>query len=125
MKEAAFEPISESKRKVIEKLLEPQFVGVEELRQQVPSLLVKQCDENGSIQLKAESSICSRVQDGPVAEARYPDANTNDTNGVCVNVLLHVKNGRLWMLEIYKDDSSRVLSQPEPNKLDSFSRLSH
>jgi hypothetical protein len=40
-------------------------------------------------------------------EASYPDAD-----GVIVHVLLHIIEGRLDELEVYREDSGRVLVPP-------------
>lgn len=123
MKETEYRALSKLERKVIEKLLELNFAGRDELKRQIPDLLAKRIDDNGSLRLTVQSCIRSKIKGGPVAEARYPDTNTDATNRAQVNLLLHVKEGKLWMLEIYKDDSTPVLKQPNPNKFRLFSRL--
>jgi len=124
MKELEFRPLSDSEESTLIKLFEINFIGRETLMQQLPGLLAKQIDENGSLQFQVQSAVLSKVKNGPVIEARYPDANTNETNTAHVNILLHVKDGKISMLEVFKDDSSRIFRPPTSvSKFELFTRL--
>jgi len=103
---------------VITKLLEQDFPGNESLLEQVNNSLVTVIDENGS--LKFEVKIASKAN----VEKRIPvEAELTDVDGMTAHFLLHVVDGKLFELEIYKDDSSRLLHWPEPKELHVF-RLS-
>ena len=50
--------------------------------------------------------------------ARIPvEAEAQDRDGTMIHYLLHVVDGWMNELEVYKDDSSRVLRQAEPEDL--------
>lgn len=122
MKEIVFRPLSEFEKLLLEKLFELDFVGREELRQQFSGLLAKHIDDNGSLEFKVHSSTVAPIEKVVIAEARCPDSDTDEKHPVHVNILLHVKDGKLWMLEIYKDDSSPILRRPNPNEFILFTR---
>lgn len=117
-----FRPLTSEERRILEKLLSLDFVGRKELMQQLPGLLVrdKKVDNEGSIEFEVNSNVRAPVG-GMVAEGRCPDINTSEANPAYINLLLHVRDGRLWLLEFYKDDSSQILQRPDPEKLDLFS----
>lgn len=52
------------------------------------------------------------VQERVVAEGYYSDEDTGSHDGPQVHVLLHVMEGRLAELEIYKDDGSPIRKGP-------------
>ncbi|HEY5943618.1 MAG TPA: hypothetical protein VIT89_12265 [Solirubrobacterales bacterium] len=79
-------------------LLRQEFPGRQALREQVSSLAVAPIDVEGSLRLEAE---------GPRAEVRERvpvEAMVEDVDGVTIHVLLHVVDGLMSELEIYKDD---------------------
>jgi hypothetical protein len=116
-------PPSPLEQDVILKLLSLDFVGSKELVEQLDDLTVWQVDENGSLLMEVGSPINAIGIDGVVAEAIYRDLDTSESNPIRVNILLHVKQGRLWMLEIYKDDGSRIGKKPIPEEFALFTRL--
>lgn len=122
MKDTNFRPLSKLERKIIKRLFDLDFLGREELLQQFSDLKVKQIDDNGSLRFQVRSSVVSPIQRGPVVEARYCDSDATEINRVCVNILLHVKDGKMWMLEIYKDNSSPVLRKPRLDELELFTQ---
>ena len=71
-----------------------------------------QIDEGGSLQFSIEALSSAPVLERIPVEAEYMDAD-----GITVHVLLHVVDGKLLELEIYKDDSSLVLIPPQASKL--------
>jgi hypothetical protein len=124
MKNPELRPLSDADRELLRKLFKIDFAGRSELLQQIPTLLTKTIDENGSLLFQVPSSILSPAKTGPVVEARYADANTGEDNPAHVNILLHVKDGKLSMLEIFKDDSSRILKKPsDVVEFDLFTRF--
>jgi hypothetical protein len=55
-------------------------------------------------------------------EAWYLDVNSKPLDGPFVRILLHVLDGKLSELEIYKDDSSPVIKkEPKLTELTLFS----
>jgi hypothetical protein len=103
---------------VIERLLEKPFRGRDELRSQISRSRVKACeydDQYGSIEFEVEGSPEAKVtQRVPV------DARANDSDGVPVEFLLHVVDGVVRELEIYKADGSPILKHPAASDLEVF-----
>jgi hypothetical protein len=101
------------------------FPGRDELLQQLASLTVREIDEEGSLELKVDSSIVAAVQERIATEARYLDSICDNDNLPFVHLdnlpfvhlLLHVVNGRMVELERYKDDGSPILRPPQPDEL--------
>lgn len=113
MDESSLRSLTAEEQAVLNRLLEADFPGKKALSEQLAVAKVRQIDENGSLRFV--------IPRGPKAEVkgRVPvEAEALDTDGLPIYVLLHVVNGVLWELEIYKADSSRVLSPPSPEKLD-------
>ena len=109
---------------ILKKLLEVKFAGRDKLVQQLLGLQAKSIDAEGSLQLLVAADIKAAINRGVVAEARFADLDTQGEAGAHVNILLHVNDGKLSMLEIYKDDHSKILKRPNPNELHVFSQLS-
>lgn len=110
---ASYRPLTDWERRVILRLLmERPFAGREELLIQLDGVVAKPIDEDGSVSLQ-----CSRPVKASVI-ARIPvEAEAQDRDGMMIRYLLHVVDGLLNELEVYKDDSSRVLRQAEPEDL--------
>lgn len=79
-------------------------MGSAELRQQLSTTLGSTLDENGSLRLAASGGPLAHMVRLIPVEAEFADLD-----GVIVHVLLHVVNGRLHELEIYREDSGEVL----------------
>jgi hypothetical protein len=41
----------------------------------------------------------------------------DDADGIPIYLLLHVVERKLWELEIYKADGSKIMNRPTPKKL--------
>ena len=93
-------------------LLAAPFSGRDDLLAQVENATARSVDEDGSIRLKClparKASVRSRI---PV------EGDAEDTDGIVIHYLLHVVDGAIDELEVYKDDSSRVLRQAEPEEV--------
>lgn len=48
------------------------------------------------------------------------EAWSQDSDGINIDVLLHVVNGRVKELEIYKADLSQIRQLPDPGKFEVF-----
>jgi hypothetical protein len=83
------------------------FEGASVLAGQLATTLVTTLDENGSLRLHPGDTIPAVVRRRIPVEASYPDAD-----GVVVHVLVHVIDGRLNELEVYREDSGSVLIPP-------------
>lgn len=98
---------SAAERELLQRLLDVDFQGAEALSQQLVKALVEPIDPNGNLRLRpveaTPATVCRRI---PV-EATYADAD-----GVIVHVLIHVMEGVLKELEVYREDSGDVLVLP-------------
>jgi len=105
--DSTFRPLKTHERELLKKLLEPEFPGRDELRNQLNSVTAKQVFEDGTLDLQCDPSPPAPVK------SRVPTEGTCvDSDGVEIHVLLHVKDGAMSELEIFKDDGSLVLNPP-------------
>lgn len=89
---------------LLARLVGAPFEGASALAGQLATTLVTTLDENGSLRLHPGDTMRAVVSRRIPVEASYPDAD-----GMVVHVLLHVIDGRLYELEVYREDSGRVL----------------
>jgi hypothetical protein len=92
---------------LLERLLQAEFPGRDELAPMVRSVLVKTIDEYGGLELRTEVS-----GEAPVVKRIPVEAEAKDEDGFGIHALLHVVGGRPVELEIYKDDGSIVKRMP-------------
>lgn len=100
-------PPSAAERELIQRLLDVDFQGGEALRQQLVNTLVEPIDRDGSLRLRPVEATPAAVSRRIPVEATYVDAD-----GVVVHVLIHVIEGVLKELEVYREDSGDVLVAP-------------
>jgi Domain of unknown function (DUF6984) len=95
-----------ARRRLLELLVKSQFPGVRELRDQLGECDSSTIDANGSLRLTV-------ARDLPAAAvlSRVPvEGVWLDGDGVRAHALLHVVDGRLHELEIFRDDSGHLRS---------------
>lgn len=108
-----YRPLSDWERRVILRLLlAAPFAGRDELVSQVDKATARTVDEDGSIGLQ-----CSLTAKACVMTRIPVEGEAQDTDGTTIHYLLHVVDGTLSELEVYKDDSSRVLRQVDPEEV--------
>jgi hypothetical protein len=105
--ESDFRKPTDVERSLLERLLEAEFPGRDELAPMVRNLLVKTIDEDGGLELRSEIN-----GEAPVVKRVPVEAEARDDDGFRVHALLHVVGGRPVELEIYKDDGSTVKRMP-------------
>jgi hypothetical protein len=108
---AEWRSLSFAEQEMLRRLLATEFPGKNELLVQAKSASVKDLDDEGSIALDPGANV-------PLAgvERRIPvEAEFEDIDGTSVHVLLHVVDGRMNELEIYREDSAPLLSDPTSN----------
>lgn len=110
--ETDFRPLSESEKQLLERMLDDAFPGRDELRRQLDSVTAKRINENGSLDLKVSSGPVAQVPRRVPTEAWCPD-----TDGMMIRLLLHVVEGTMYGLEIYKDDGSKIVRPPTASSL--------
>ena len=105
--EEQFREPTSLERALLQRLLEAEFPGREQLAPMVQDMLVRRIDETGSLELK------SQINGTAAVVKRIPvEAEAKDGDGVTIHVLLHIVEGRPVELEIFKDDSSAVMRMP-------------
>ncbi len=108
-----YRQLSTWETRLILRLLEPAFSGQEVLRAQVGEALGRPIDENGSLDLQSGLDTKALVM------KRVPsEGSATDRDGTTIHYLLHVVDGAIQELEVYKDDSSKVLEHPEPEAVE-------
>jgi hypothetical protein len=103
----SFRPLSIREFQLLKRLLEPEFPGSHELRQQLKSVTAKTIDDDGGLALQ-----CSPSPSAPVGGRVPTEGECADADGMGIHVLLHVVNGVMNELEVFREDSSRVLRPP-------------
>jgi hypothetical protein len=114
---AAFRALTRTETAVLEKLLEHRFPGRDALYHQLAGLRAKEIDANGSLRFQVTANTTTPIRRSVVAEVRYPDLDTKNESDPHVNILLHVLDGKLSIMEIYKDDGSTIMRRPDPSLL--------
>jgi Domain of unknown function (DUF6984) len=111
--DSGFREVDLRERGLLEKLLELEFPGREELRAQLDYLTAKQAAEDGTLLLRCSSGRPAVTQFRVAAEALC-----KDEDGGQLSVLLHVdQQGFLHMLEIIKYDGSTIVRPPSAHDL--------
>lgn len=96
-------------------LLSADFPGRNAVAEQVAVASVRAIDNNGSLEFApSDKSLAEVVRRIPV------EAELDDGDGVTIHVLLHVVDGLLRELEVYRDDSGRVQRALVPDDLASW-----
>ncbi|MBI3764882.1 MAG: hypothetical protein HY277_00060 [Ignavibacteriales bacterium] len=93
-------------------LLKDPFPGRDQILSQIGSCKVKEIDFNGSLQFNIF------VDETVDSEKRIPvEGEAEDIDAVIIHFLLHVINGKLVELEIYRDDSAHIIRKPKPEEI--------
>lgn len=78
----------------------------------LPHAQVRRIDANGSLAFRVVGPACVRIIERVPVEGEAPDVD-----GVPVHVLLHVVDGRLAELELYRNDLGTVVEFPTAAQL--------
>lgn len=116
---SCYRALTSWEKRLIQRLLSSPFPGRDALVAQVEDVVVSPMhedgtplDENGSLYLRTSSPERASVK------ARVPtEGEARDTDGIMIHYLLHVVEGRIDQLEIFKEDLSRVSRQAEPEEV--------
>jgi hypothetical protein len=107
-----YRAVDEWERGLVERLLQESFPGAAELRAQFQGARARTIDDEGSLEFESQTGDAAPVR------RRIPiEAEATDTDGVVVHFLVHVVDGRLRELEIFKEDGSAVVTQFRPSDL--------
>jgi hypothetical protein len=108
----AFRHLTAREQGIIDRLLEKAFPGRDEICEQIKQCLVRTIDEDKSLGFLVAENVQSQVK------RRIPvEAELQDADGVLIHILLHVVDGKVKELEIYKEDGSSIIENPDPSKL--------
>jgi uncharacterized protein DUF6984 len=99
--------LTDQERLVLDRLLSKGFSGRDELVAQLQSAMVRPIDDEGSLKIRASGPQAPVKRRVPV-EGCYFDNETADNFGPAINLLVHVIDGMLDELEVYKDDGSEI-----------------
>jgi hypothetical protein len=108
-----FRQLDTRERGLIEKLLEAEFPGRDELRTQLFSVTAKQIEEDGTLSLRCDSGLPALGRYRLVAEGTCKDADGGD-----MSVMLHLNDqGFMSILEIIKYEPSPIINPPSAREL--------
>jgi hypothetical protein len=108
---------SPGERRLLERLLSVDFHGVAELLAQLRVVRVRTIPDYAESHASLEFLV---PDDAPVAPTRVripTEASYRDSDGVDVHLLLHVVDGRMSELEVYKDDGTEIAEGPAVARL--------
>ena len=111
-----FREMTQKERSLVARLLEFPFPGRDALAEHLRDSLVRPIGDNGGVDFQVRTGTRAGVNDPIPVEGE-----AEDLDGTTIHVLLHVIDGTARDLEIYKNDSSRVIAMPEPSVLRLFS----
>ena len=108
-----FRPLSTRERGLIDKLLELQFEGRDELLSQLDLVSAKQVEDDGTLFLR-----CSCGTPALKARGLATEGECKDADGQPIFVLLHVdRDGFMRMLEILKHGTCPIIAPPSASGL--------
>jgi hypothetical protein len=113
--ETNFRPLDVHEIALLKKLLDHDFQGRDALRIQLSSVTGRQTDEHGCLELRTEEAIEADTEIGSPTEGRC-----EDIDGGVIVVMLHVKNGRMHLLEIFKENGSEIQRAPTAEGLSAY-----
>jgi hypothetical protein len=99
-------------RAIVDRLMEVDFPGRDEVANQLQGSMVRIIDSEGSIEFLPSSVRRAAV------DRRIPvEAEFRDSDGLPVYFLLHVVDGLVRELEVYKADGSGIVDTIDPSRL--------
>jgi hypothetical protein len=104
---------------LIVRLLDRDVPGAEKLRSQLSNCLVYSMNEDETI-LRFEVAPDATLATLPYIQNVAVEAATSDADGCRVEVLLHVKEGRIFELEYVKTNGSPLQRRPRAGDLSDF-----
>lgn len=102
---------------LVDKLLDTDFEGRDELRKQWRSALVRTVSPSGSFAIRSsDGEPPSPAEFGVPVEGESPD----DEEGGGVHALLHIRDGYLEELEVYRDIPGPLRNRVDPKAMEVF-----
>lgn len=113
MTTATFRQMTASEKEILSRLLDADVAARDVVCEQLAHAVVRTIDAEGSLEFQTTSTRIVPPGGRIRAEARY-----RDRDDVYVNLLLHVVDGKVRELEVYKDDGSPILTAPSAGLLE-------
>lgn len=108
--------LTDEESRLTDRLLDGDFPGRDAILQQIKSSRVKEWDDhNGSLEFDVGPSPLAFTKSRIPVEGEF-----EDVDGITIHLLLHVVDGRVKDLEVYKDDSSAIVKMPGAEQLRLF-----
>jgi hypothetical protein len=108
--ESEFREPTAQEQALLNRLLEAEFPGRNELEPLLRRVFVKTIDEDGGLELQSQIEGTA-----PVVKRVPVEAEGRDEDGVMIHMELHVVNGRPIELEFYREDTQTVKKIPPPS----------
>jgi len=108
-------PINESERQILDRLLHTDFPGAVELRVQAGRSQIDRLDIAGGPVF--EFNFTSDVERASVSYPVPVEAEGVDQDGAQMHLLLHVRDGVLKELEIYREDGQQIQCLPKADSV--------
>lgn len=110
--------LSKDEKFLLLHLLSVSFPGCKELQQQIEKTQVLyECENCSTIELVVDSSA-AKAQ----VKRRIPvEGESIDEDGIKIHFLIHVINGYLSEVEIFREDSARIQKKPEISSIKTMS----
>jgi hypothetical protein len=113
IKRIGLRDLNEHESALIARLLSAEFPGKAILAKQLVGCQVMTIDEYGSLKIKPS------VTEQAAVPARIPVEGIDfDQDGYMIHYLLHVVDGVINELEIYKDNSAQIIRRTDPKDLE-------
>ena len=112
-KESDFRKPTDEERLLLERLLDAEFPGRDELAPMLRNLLVRTIDEDGGLELLTEVS-----GKAPVIKRVPVEAEAKDNDGIVIHIQLHVVDGKPVELEFYREDAAIVRRMALPSAVE-------
>lgn len=96
-----------NERAVMDRLLGEPFPGREILMTQARNCKVSTLDDEGSVEFHVLAECRA-----PILLCRVPvEATVSDVDGVAIHLLLHIQDGVIKMLEIFREDGRSLVGE--------------
>lgn len=116
MIETFFRDLTTFENELISHLLSQGFPGRDDLADQLAHSRVRRIDENDSLEIQTDPQVKASA-----VKSRVPtEGEAEDSDGITIHFLLHVVNGTVAELEVYKEDNSRVVTWPSVDTIRVF-----
>jgi len=86
--------------------------GGTELLRQLRGLQVTPIDEDGSLRLHVATDALAHIDQRVPVTAMF-----DDVDRIQISALIHIVDGKLWELEVYKADGTKIVKQPDAQNI--------